>query len=168
MKRIMTLIVVMGVLLFSQLASAEWEFHPGEFTVIWGNEVQDQGLPDQELAAAVFKIIPLQIYTYRTQDINKIPWPWFNLDQEFDTAVSFRIYGSGDFSSKLTITDIKTGTSKTVKMGQESITEGQYWYYYRASSFSGPTSGLPRQFKLTYSYKVGTIVKSVSTKIELY
>ena len=52
MKRVLTLIVVMSIFLFSQLAFAEWEFHPGELTVVWEGEAQDQGLADEQPAAA--------------------------------------------------------------------------------------------------------------------
>jgi hypothetical protein len=164
----MTLIVVMAVLLFSQLALAEVEFQPGELTVIWGGGVQDQGLPDQQLAAAGLKIVPLQAYTHPTSNISEAAMPWWNLDQEFYTTVVLPVYGSGDFSSTLTITDVKTGKSTKIRYGSESITEGFYWFTYGPSSLSGDPSRLPRIFNLTYSYKVGTTVKSVSTKIMLY
>jgi hypothetical protein len=168
MKRAMTLIVVMSVLLFSQLALAEWKFQPGELTEIWGGEVQDQGLADQQLAAAGLRIVPLQVYTHYTSNINEAAVPWWHLDQEFYATVALRIYGSGDYSSSLTITDVKTGKSVKFRYGSESITEeGFSWWTYGPMSVSGDASKLPRTFKLTYSYKVGTIVTSVSTKIML-
>ncbi len=168
MKRVMTVIVVMSVLLFSQLALAEWEFQPGELTVIRGGEVQDQGILDQQLAAAAgLRIVPLQAWTHPTMNIDEHAQPWWNLDQEYYTTVALRVYGSGSFSSSLTITDVKTGISRKIGYGSESITEGDYWLTYGPDSVSGDPSKLPRTFNLNYSYKVGTVVKSISTKIML-
>jgi hypothetical protein len=167
MKRAMTLMVMMTVLLFSQVALADWEFHPGEFTVIRGGEVQDQGLADQQPAAAGLKIVPLQVYTHRTMNIDEHAQPWWNLEQPYYVTVALRVYGSGTFSSSLTVTDVKTGVSQKIKYGSETITEGFYWFTYGPDSWSGDPSQLPRTFILKYSYKVGITVKSVSTKIML-
>jgi len=168
MKRAMTLIAVMVVLLCSQLAFAEWEFHPGELTLISESQVQDQGLPDQQPVAAGLKIVPLQVYTHPTLNIDEHAQPWWNLEQEYYTTVALRVYGSGSFSSTLTVTDVKTGKSIKIRYGSESITEGFYWFTYGPDSWSGNPSKLPRVFKLTYSYKVGLTVTSVSMKIMLY
>ena len=168
MKRAMTLIVVMSVFLFSQLAFAEWEFHPGELTVIRGGEAQDQKLADQQVTAAGLKIVPLQVYTHPTSEFNQGAVPWVILDQEFYATVALRLYGTGDYSSSLTVTDVKTGKSIKFRYGRESITEeGFRWWTYGPMEVSGDESKLPRTFQLTYSYKVGTKVKSVSTKMML-
>ena len=98
-------------------------------------------------------------------NIDEHAQPWWNLEQEFYTTVALRVYGSGSFSSWLTVTDVKTGTSAKFRYGPESITEGDYWFTYGPDSLSGDPSKLPRTFNLTYSYNVGTVVKSVSTKI---
>ena len=168
MQRVMTVIVVMSVLLFSQLALAEWKFQPGELTVIRGGEVQDQGIADQEVAAAAgFRIVPLQVYSHPTMNIDEHAQPWWNLEQEYYTTVALRVYGSGSFSSTLTVTDVKTGEKTIIKYGSESITEGDCWLTYGPDSWSGDSSKLPRTFNLKYSYKIGTVVKSISTKIML-
>lgn len=168
MKRVMSLIVVMAVLLFSQLAFAEWEFQPGEFTEIWEGEVQDQGLPDQELNAAGLKIIPLQGYTHLTSAINEAALPWLHLGEYFYTTVVFTAYGIGEFKETLTITDVKTGISKTIKYAPSSPPfPGNWWFTRGHDGFTDDPSKLPRVFKLTHSFKVGTIVKSVSYKIML-
>ena len=138
MKRVMTVIVVMSVLLFSQLALAQWEFHPGELTGIQESDIQHQGITDQELAAAAgFRIVPLQIYSHPTLNIDEHAQPWWNLEQEFYTTVALRVYGSGSFSSSLTVTDVKTGVSAKFRYGSESITEGDYWLTYGPDSVSG-------------------------------
>jgi len=166
MRRAMTLIVVMSVLLFSQLAFAEWEFHPGELTVVWEGEAQDQGLADEQpAAAAALKIVPLQAYTHPTLNYDDAALPCWNLDQDYYATVALRAYGSGDVSSTLTITDVKTGTSANIRYGSRSVIEGINWLTFGPSSWSGNPSKLPRTFILKYSIKVGTIVKSVSTKI---
>jgi hypothetical protein len=168
MKRAMTLIVVMSVLLFSQLALAEWEFQPGTLVAIRGGEAQDQGNTDQELAAAAgFRIVPLQVWTHPTMNIDEHAQPWWNLEQDYYATVALRVYGSGSFSSSLTVTDVKTGKSIKFRYGPESITEGDYWLTYGPDSVSGDPSRLPRTFSLKYSYKVGTVVKSITTKIML-
>ena len=136
--------------------------------MIRGGEVQDQGLADQQLAAAGLKTVPLQVYTHPTSNIDEHAVPWWNLDQEYHTTVALRVYGSGDYSSSLTITDVKTGKSTKIRYGTRSITEGFNWLPYGADSWSGDPSKLPRTFQLTYSYKVGLTVKTVSTKIMLY
>jgi len=173
MKRVMTLTVVMSVLLFSQLALAEWEFQPGTLMVIRGGEAQGQQLPHQQVTVAGLKIVPLQAYTHPTSDPSQMAVPWVVLDQEFYATVALRIDGTGDYSSSLTVTDVKTGKSVKFRMGRESITEeGFRWWTYGPMEVS-PLDGnvdpskLPRTFQLTYSYKVGTTVKSVSTKIML-
>ena len=168
MKRAMTVIVVMSVLLFSQLALAEWEFQPGEITVIRGGEVQDQGLVDQQLAAAGLRIVPLQAYTHPTPNYDDAAVAWWNLDQPFYETVLVAVYGSGDYSTKVTVTDVKTGISRSYRLGQDSIAEGYQYLTYGPTEISGPTSGLPRVFKVTYSYKVGTVTKSVFYKFTLY
>jgi len=171
MKRVMTLIVVMSVLLFSQLAFAEWELHPGELAeIIWGGDVQDQGLADEQPAAAAagLKIVPLQAYTHPTSNYDDAAVAWWNLDQPFYETVLLAVYGSGDYSTKVTVTDVKTGISKSYRLGQDSIAEGYQWLTYGPTEVSGPTSGLPRVFKVTYSYKVGTVTKSVFYKFTLY
>ena len=165
MRRAMTLIVVMSVLLFSQLAFAEWEFHPGELTVIWEGEAQDQGLADEQPAAAGLKIVPLQAYTHPTLNYDDAALPCWNLDQDYYATVALRAYGSGDVSPTLTITDVKTGTSAKIRYGSRPVVEGINWLTFGPSSWSGDPSKLPRTFILKYSIKVGTIVKSVSTKI---
>ena len=167
MKRAMTLVVVMSVLLFSQLTFAEWEFHPGKLTMFRVGDVHDQGLSDQQLAAGGLKIVPLQAYTHPTMNIDEHAAPWWNLEQDFYATVALRVYGSGSFSSSLTVTDVKTGKSVKFGYGSESITEGEYWFTYGPDSLEGDPSRLPRTFNLKYSYKVGTVVKSVSTKIML-
>jgi hypothetical protein len=169
MKRAMALVVVMAVLLFSQLAFAEWEFHPGELTeIIWEGEVQDQGLADQQLAAAGLRIVPLQAYTHPTPNYDDAAVAWWNLDQPFYETVLVAVYGSGDYSTKVTVTDVKTGISRSYRLGQDSIAEGYQYLTYGPTEISGPTSGLPRVFKVTYSYKVGTVTKSVFYKFTLY
>ena len=165
MKRGMTLIVLTAVLLFSQLAFAEWKFHPGELAEIREGEVLDQGFAYPQ--ATRLKIVPLQAYTHPTVNIDERAQPWWNLEQEYYTTVALRVYGSGDFSSMLKITDVKTGKSIKIKYGSDSITEGFYLFTYGPDSWSGDPSRLPRTFNLKYSYKVGTTVKTVSTKIML-
>ncbi len=168
MKRAMSVIVVMSVLLFSQVALAEWEFHPGEITVIPGGEVQDQRIGDQELApAAGFRIVPLQVFTHPTMNIDEHANPWWNLEKEYYTTVALRVYGSGSFSSTLTVTDVKTGKTTIIRYGSESITAGDYWLTYGPDSWSGDPSKLPRTFNLKYSYKIGTVVTGIATKIML-
>jgi hypothetical protein len=168
MKRAMTLIVVMAVLLFTQLALAEVEFRPGELTLIWGGEVQDQGLTDQQLAAAGLKIVPLQAYTHLTSNLDERTQAWVLLDEEFYKTATFRAYNSGDLKVKIKITDVKTGKSIKYDYGTIPITEGFWWFSVGPSSFSGPSVGLPRIFQITFILKVGIISKSVSTKIILY
>jgi hypothetical protein len=165
MKRVMSLIVVMAVLLFSQLAFAEWEFHPGEVTeMIWGGEDQDQGI----VAAAGLKIIPLQAYTHPTSNYDDAAVAWWNLNQPFYETVLLAVYGSGFYSTKVTVTDVKTGVSKSYRLGQNSISGGYQYITYGPTEISGPSVGLPRSYKVTYSYKVGTITKSVSYRFMLY
>lgn len=167
MKRATSLIVVMVVLLFSQLAFAEWEFHPGELTAITREgEVQDQELIFPQ--AAGLKIVPLQVYTHPTQNYPDDAQAWWHLDQPFYETVLLAVYGSGSYSTKVTITDVKTGRSTSYSLGKSDITSGYQWLTYGPTEVSGDPSKLPRLFNIKYSYKVGTTVKTVSCKFTLY
>ena len=165
MRRAMTLIVVMSVLLFSQLAFAQLQFRVGEPVVTEVGEVQDQAV-----AAAVFKIVPLQAFTIRISD--QLPWAWWLLDEEFLFRALFTASGSGTYYTRIKVTDVKTGVFfRFPKEGPYSISAGTLTQTSTPLSV-GPLSGvptpLPRQFILTYEFKVGTTWKGVSTKIWLY
>jgi hypothetical protein len=159
----MMLIVMMVVLLFPQWVLAEVEFQLGEPTVFRVEDVQDQGSPDQRLAAAGLRIIPLQALTH-TDFTNVTPHPWWAVDQPFCMSVFFRVYGSGDGTVIITVTDTKTGKSgryKTTRPFDETIV-GLGW---GPDAFISAPSTLPRRYDIKFSFKVGTIVKSVDTYI---
>jgi hypothetical protein len=163
MKRTVTLIVVTVVLLFSQWALAEVEFQLGEPLVFRVDGVQDQGLPDQELAAAGLKIVPLQALTH-VDFTNIRPYPWLAVNEEFCMSVFFRVYGSGYGTVIITVTDTKTGKSgkyKTTRLFEENIV-GLGW---GPDAFISAPSALPRRYDIKFSFKVGTIVKSVDTYV---
>lgn len=165
MKRAMTLIAVMAVLLFSQLALAEVEFRVGEPVLTEVGQVQDQAV-----AAAVFKIVPLQAFTIRISD--QSPWAWWLLDEEFLFRALFTASGSGTYYTRIKVTDVPTGLSiRFPKEGPYSTSGGTLTQTSTPLSV-GPLPGvptpLPRQFILTYEFKVGTTWKGVSTKIWLY
>ena len=164
MKRAMTLIVVMVAILFSQSALAQVEFQVGEPVL---TEVGK--LPDQAEAAAVFKIIPLQAFTIGISD--QSPWAWWLLDEEFLFRALFTASGSGTYYTRIKVTDVKTGLFiRFPKEGPYSTTGGTLTQTSTPLSV-GPLPGvptpLPRQFILTYEFKVGTTWKGVSTKIML-
>jgi hypothetical protein len=168
LKRTMTLVVVMAVLLFTQSAFAEWEFHPGELMeIIQDGEVQEQGLIDPQ---AAFKVVPLQVYTHAASGYPGIPLGWWYLNQQFYETVLLAVYGSGNYTAKITVTDVKTGMSESYKYPQTSITEGYQWLTY-GPTMIGPLPGqptpLPRVFNIKYTYKVGTTAKSVSCNITI-
>jgi hypothetical protein len=163
MKRTMTLIVAMVVLLSSQWALAEVGFQLGEPVVFRVEDVQDQGLPDQQLAAVGLKIVPLQAVTH-ANFTNLMPHPWLTVDEAFCMSVFFRVYGSGDGTVIVTVTDTKTGKSgryKTTRPFDETIV-GLGW---GPDAFISAPSTLPRRYNIKFSFKVGTIVKSVDTYI---
>jgi hypothetical protein len=157
MKRIITLIVVMAVLLLTQSAFAEWEFHPGELMeIIRDEEVQDQGLIEPQ---AAFKVVPLQVYTHSSSVYPGTPAAWWYLNQSFYETVLLAVYGSGNYIAKITVTDLITGISESFKYPQTSITEGYQWLTYgptMVSPIPGQPAPLPRVFQIKYSYKVGT------------
>lgn len=167
MKRAMTLIVVMAVLLFSQLALAEVEFQVGEPVLTEVGEVQDQGVA---VAAAVFKIVPLQAFTIRISD--QLPWAWWLLDEEFLFRALFTARGSGTYYTRIKVTDVPTGQSIRFPKEGPYVTSGGTLTQTSTPLSVGPLPGvptpLPRQFILTYEFKVGTTWKGVSTKIWLY
>ena len=101
MRRAMTLIVVMSVLLFSQVALAEVEFQIGEPVLTKVDEVQHQ-----EVTATVFKIVPLQAVA---TDSGGLPKPWWHLDEVYYLSAQFTVYGTGTFYARVKVTDVKTG-----------------------------------------------------------
>lgn len=162
MKRAMTLIVMTGILLFSHFALAEVAFQVGEpvLTTI-------DGVPHQGVAAAVFKVVPLQAVATNSIGPPTSPAPWWLLDQEYYLWAQFTVYGTGTFQARIKVTDVKTGQSVNFpKTTYEQQSDGNYMIQSNLS-VSGDPSKLPRQFKLTYEFKVGTTWKGVSTKIML-
>jgi len=161
MKRAMTLIVVMVAILFSQSALAQVEFQVGEPVLTKVDEVQHQGV-----AAAVFKIMPLQAVATNSAGSPTSPTPWWLLDQVYYLWAQFTVYGTGTFSARVKVTDVKTGQFITFPKTAYERSDGNYTIQTNLS-VSGDPSKLPRQFKLAYEFKVGTTWKSVSTKIML-
>ena len=159
MRRAMTLIVVMSVLLFSQVALAEVEFQIGEPVLTKVDEVQHQ-----EVTATVFKIVPLQAVA---TDSGGLPKPWWHLDEVYYLSAQFTVYGTGTFYARVKVTDVKTGAFITFPKTAYERSGGNYGIVTELSA-SGDPSKLPRQFKLTYEFKVGTTWKSVSTNILYY
>ncbi len=155
----MTLIVVMVAILFSQSALAQVEFQVGEPVLTKVDEVQHQGV-----AAAVFKIVPLQAVATNSGGSST---PWWLLDQQYYLWGQFTVYGTGKFSARVKVTDVQTGVFVNFPKTPYELSDGNYSIQTNLS-VSGDPSKLPRQFKLTYEFKVGTTWKSVSTKIMLY
>ncbi len=165
MKRVMIFFVVVLVLLFSQLALAEAEFELVEPTMLWVENLQDQGLPNEELAATELKVVPMQAFTHLEGDFT-VPRFWWAPDNVFGMSVWFRVYGSGSGTVKITITDTKTGQIvKKIKSGPRDFYEALIGLGF-SSSIPAPAS-LPRKFNIKFSIAVGTIVKSISTNIML-
>lgn len=163
MKRAMTLIAVMAVLLFSQLALAEVQFQLGELTeIIREGEVQDQGLIYPQ--AAGLRIVPLMVWTHR-DFTDKTPWAYWVPDQNFCISTWFRVYGSGIGTVIVTITDVKTGRIVNKIKTEHDFYDALIGIGFGPSAFIGAPSKLPRQFNIKFSFKVGTIVESVSTKV---
>ena len=162
MKRATTLTVAVGILLFSHLALAEVAFHVGEPVLTKIDEVQHQGV-----AAAVFKVVPLQAVATNSAGSPTSPTPWWLLDQVYYLWAQFTVYGTGTFYARVKVTDVKTGQSINFpKTAYQQQSDGNYTIQSNLS-VSGDPSRLPRQFKLTYEFKVGTTWKGVFTKIML-
>jgi hypothetical protein len=159
MRRAMTLMGVMGILLFSHLALAEVEFQVGETALTRIGEVQPQGV-----AAGGFQVVPLQAVV---MDAGGLPTPWWHLDQDYYLSAQFTVYGTGPFKARVKVTDVKTGQFITFPKTAYEQSDGNYSIQTTLSA-SGDAGKLPRQFKLTYEFKVGTTWKSVSTKFLLY
>jgi len=164
MKRAMSFFVAVGILLFSQLALAEVEFQVGEFTVTLRGEVPDEGPADEQLAAAGFKVVPLQAYTYSAAGALRA---WWQLEEDFYCQVPLSISGSGEYYVIFKITDLKTGESDKIKFFNYGDDGFGYWTLGPLAVSDGPMP-LPRKWKFTCIFKVGTIKKRVSTKIILY
>jgi hypothetical protein len=164
----MILVVAIAALLIPQILLAELEFRYNRPGLADDEELLDQGPSDDSLPAAILKLYPLQVYTHPTVNWAEVPVPWWNLDQDFYETVAFIADGSGDYKVTATVTDVKTGTSHTFPHGTKSAVNGLNYLTLGPTSISGSQSNLPRVFKLTYSLKVGTSVKSVSTKIFLH
>jgi hypothetical protein len=163
----MTLIVLMVAILFSQSALAQVEFRAGEPVLSEVGEVQDQGVA----AVAGLKIFPLQAFTIRISD--ELPWAWWLLDEEFVLRALFTVRGTGTYYTRIKVTDVKTGLFiRFPKEGPYTATGGVVNAQTSTPLSVGPLSGvpvrLPRQFILTYEFKVGTTWKGVSTKMWLY
>ncbi len=162
MKRVMILIVAMVAILFSQSALAQIRFHVGEPLITTVDEVQDEGV-----AAAAFKIIPLQVYTVNS---GGSPWAWWHLNDQFYLRALFTVYGAGTYYTRVKVTDAKTGLFfRYPKEGPFVALEG-VTQLITSTPFDaeGDPSALPRQFIFTYEFKVGTIWKGVSTKVLFY
>ena len=162
MKRIMILIVAMVAILFSQSALAQIRFHVGEPVITKVDEVQNEGV-----AAAAFKIIPLQAYTVNS---GGTPWAWWHLNEEFNLRALFTVYGSGTYYTRIKVTDVKTGLFfRYPKEGPYNASEGVVKVITSTPiAAEGDPSFLPRQFIFTYEFKVGTTWKGVSTKVLFY
>ena len=170
MKRVMTLIVVMLVLLFSQMALAQLQFRVGEPVVTEVGEVQDQAAV---AAAAGFKIIPLQAFTVRTSDGHpQASWQFY---EEYYFRALFAVSGTGSYYARVKFTDIKTGLSgRFPRTGPHDASSGVL-YEIQSQLSAEPLPGvpvqLPRQLMLTYEFKeikAGATWKGVSTKIYYY
>jgi len=168
MKRVMTLIVVMVAILFSQPAFAQMEFQVSEPVLTEVGEVQDQGVAG--VAAAGFKVIPLQAFTARLSD--SLPWAWWQLGEEYWFSGLFTVSGTGTYYIRIKVTDVKTGLSaRFPKMGPYNASGGLAYSIssqLSASALPGVPVQLPRPLILTYEFKVGTIWKAVSTKVWYY
>ena len=161
MKRVMSLIVVMVAILFSQSALAQIEFQVSEPVLTEVGEVRDLGV-----AAAGFKIVPLQAFTVPAGQVG--PQAWWGLDEEHWFRALFTVYGTGTYYTRVKVTDVKTGQFfRFPKTGPYNISDGE-WAIYSVLSVSGNPLNLPRQYILTYEFKVGITWKAVSTKILLY
>ena len=167
MKRAMSLMVVAGVLLFSQLALGEMSFKLGEPTLIRAGDANDQGLPDQSVAAGKLKITPLQAFTH-TDIEDRTPWAWWAPDDEFCMSVWLNVSGSGYCDVTVKVTDLKTKKSAKYKM-EMYLYEDVIGVGWGPSAFFGEVdpSNLPRIFKITFSFKAGSTVKNVPTYIML-
>ena len=165
MKRVMTLIVAMAAILFSQSALAQMEFQVGEPVLTEVAEVQDQ-----EVAAAGFKIFPLQAFTIRISD--QSPWAWWQLEEEYRFRALFAVSGTGTYYTRIMVTDVKTGLSgRFPKTGPYDASGGLVYQIdslLSASAIPGVPVQLPRQLILTYEFKVGATWKAVSTKVWYY
>ena len=168
MKRAMTLIVVMSVLLFSQLALAQLQFRIGEPVLTEVGEVQDQAA-----AAAGFKITPLQAFTVRTSDGHpQASWQFY---EEYYFRALFVVSGTGSYYARVKFTDVKTGLSgRFPRTGPYDASSG-VMYEIQSQLSAEPLEGvpvqLPRQLILTYEFKeikAGATWKGVSTKIYYY
>jgi hypothetical protein len=166
MKRAMALVVVMAVLVFSQLALAQLQFRIGEPVLTEVGEVQDQAAA----AAAGFKITPLQAFTVRTSD--GYPQASWQFNEEYYFRALFVASGTGTYYTRIKVTDVPTGQSIRFPKEGPYVTSGGTLTQTSTTLSVGPLSGvptpLPRQFILTYEFKVGTTWKGVSTKIWLY
>jgi len=160
MKRVMSLIVVMVAILFSQSALAQIEFQVSEPVLTKVGEVQQQGV-----GAGGFKIVPLQAFTVPAGQVG--PQAWWALDEEHWFRALFTVYGTGTYYTRVKVTDVKTGQFvRFPKTGPSNVSDGE-WAIHSVLSVSGNPLYLPRQFILTYEFKVGTTWKAVSTKILL-
>ena len=163
MKRVMSLIVVMVAILFSQPAFAQMGFQVSEPVLTKVSEVQQQGVVG--VAAVGFKVIPLQAFTVPAGQLG--PQAWWALDEEHWFRALFTVYGTGTFYTRVKVTDVKTGQFiRFPKTGPYNVSDGEY-EIHSVLSVSGSPVNLPRQFILTYEFKVGTAWKAVSTKILL-
>src|SRR4030042_5782437 len=104
MKRVMTLIVVMSVFLFAQLALPQLQLRVGDPVVTEVGKVQDQ-----VAAPAGFKIIPLQAFTVRTSDGH--PQASWQFLEEYYFRALFVVSGNGNYYTRVKFTDIKKGLS---------------------------------------------------------
>ena len=166
MKRVMTLIVVMSVFLFSQLALAQLQFRIGEPVLTEVGEVQDQAAA----AAAGFKITPLQAFTVRTSDGH--PQASWQFLEEYYFRALFVVSGTGTYYTRIKVTDVKTGVSgRFPRTGPYDASSGVIYEIQSllsAEPIPGVPVQLPRPLMLTYEFKVGDIWKAVSTKIYYY
>ena len=166
MKRVLTLIVVMSVFLFSQLALAQLQFRIGEPVLTEVGEVQDQAAA----AAAGVKITPLQAFTARISD--GYPVASWQLLEEYYFRALFVVSGTGSYYTRIKVTDVKTGLSgRFPRTGPYFVSSG-VMYEIQSLLSAEPLEGvpvqLPRQLILTYEFKVGATWKGVSTKVWYY
>ena len=162
MKRAMTLIVVIVVLLFSQLAIAEVEFKFGELTeIIQEGGAQNQGFIYPQ--AAGLRIVPLMVWT--STDIYQPPDAFWAPNESFFIGSWFRVYGSGTGTIIVTITDVKTGRIVNKIKFEEEFFGDLIGIGVGPSAFIGTPSTLTRKYNIKFSFKVGTTVKSISTNV---
>jgi hypothetical protein len=169
MKRVLSLIVVMSVFLFSQLALAQLQFRIGEPVLTELGEVQDQ----EAASAAGFKITPLQAFTARTSDGH--PQASWQFLEEYYFRALFAVSGTGSYYARVKFTDVKTGLSgRFPRMGPYDASSGVLYEIQSllsAEPLPGVPVQLPRQLMLTYEFKeikAGATWKGVSTKIYYY